>query len=267
MVGPFIFVDAFGPAELKVGADMGVRPHPHIGLATVTYLFEGAIDHRDSVGSFQTIRPGEVNLMTAGKGIVHSERSPESEMEAGPKLFGMQTWLALPDGKEEIDPAFENVGADALPLIEDNKVQARVIMGDLWGQSAPTTCHSPTIYADIMLGAGGTIPIDSDADERALVLVEGDAAIAGMPMELFTLYVLAPGEKPSLESISGGRAMLLGGAPIGSSRHIWWNFVSSSNERIRQAKEDWNAGRFPKVPGDEEEFIPIPEVPLTQGRS
>ncbi|WOE75878.1 pirin family protein [Alterisphingorhabdus coralli] len=267
MVGPFIFVDAFGPAELEVGADMGVRPHPHIGLATVTYLFAGAVDHRDSLGTFQTIYPGEVNLMTAGKGIVHSERSPESEIGKISPMFGMQTWLALPDGKEEIDPAFENVGADALPLIEDAGTSARVIMGDLWGQSAPTTCHSPTIYADIMLGAGGTIPIDSDADERALVLVEGDVAIAGMPMEMFTLYILAPGEKPKLESISGGRAMLLGGAPIGSSRHIWWNFVSSSNERIKQAQADWNAGRFPKVPGDEEEFIPIPDVPLTRGQS
>ncbi|MEO1044048.1 MAG: pirin family protein [Pseudomonadota bacterium] len=266
MVGPFIFVDQFGPAQLPVGNDLGVRPHPHIGLATVTYLFEGAIEHRDSLGSHQTIRPGEVNLMTAGKGIVHSERSPRTEMDKGARLFGMQTWLALPDGKEEIDPAFENIGSDALPLIEDAGASARVIMGDLWGQSAPTTCYSPTIYADILLGVGGAIPIDSEADERALLLVEGDAAIGGLPMEMFTLYILAPGEKPKLESISGGRAMLLGGAPIGSSRHIWWNFVSSSNERIKQAQQDWNAGRFPKVPGDEKEFIPIPDVPLTRGR-
>ncbi|WP_373487140.1 pirin family protein [Blastomonas sp.] len=267
MVGPFIFVDEFGPAQLDIGRDLGVRPHPHIGLATVTYLFDGAIDHRDSLGTFQTIRPGEVNLMTAGSGIVHSERSPPAEMARGAAMFGMQTWLALPDALEDAEPAFENVGADALPRIEDTGVSARIIMGTLWGQSAPTTCHSPTIYADVMLGAGGSAPIDSEADERAVMLVDGDGALDGIPLEPYRLYLIAPGSKPRIDSITGGRAMLLGGGAFGSERHIWWNFVGSTNERIRAAADRWNAGDFPMVPGDDEEFIPIPEVPLTRGRT
>ncbi len=259
MVGPFIFVDEFGPAQLDAGRDLGVRPHPHINLATVTYLFEGAIDHRDSLGTFQTIRPGEVNLMTAGRGIVHSERSPQEERDRGPKLFGMQTWLALPDGREEIDPAFENVGADVLPIVEDNGAQARIIMGSLWGKIAPTTCHSETIYADIMLVRGGMIPIDAHADERAVMLVSGEAELDGTPLEQFTLYVLQPGAAMTLSSTSGARAMLLGGEAFTSPRHVWWNFVSSSKERIMQAREDWRAGKFDTVPGDEDEHIPLPE--------
>jgi len=259
MVGPFIFVDEFGPATLPEGSGMDVRPHPHINLATVTYLFEGAIDHRDSLGTFQTIRPGEVNLMTAGKGIVHSERSP-LEIRGVPKpLFGMQTWLALPDGKEEIDPAFENVAATDLPIVEDGGAKARIIMGSLWGQSAPTTCHAETIYADILLSANGAIPIDAEADERAVMLVDGDGALDGVPLEKYLLYVIAPGAKVSLSSLSGGRAMLLGGEAFATQRHVWWNFVSSSKERIEQAKADWQEGRFPSVPGDPDEYIPLPD--------
>ena len=259
MVGPFIFVDEFGPAVLPEGSGMGVRPHPHINLATVTYLFEGAIDHRDSLGTFQTIRPGEVNLMTAGRGIVHSERSPAEDRDGKAALFGMQTWLALPDGQEEIDPAFENVGSDDLPVIEDEGAKARIIMGSLWGQTAPTTCHAETIYADILLYANGAIPVDAEADERAVMLVDGDGALDGVPLEKYALYVIAPGAKVSLSSVSGGRAMLLGGEAFATERHVWWNFVSSSKERIEQAKADWNAGKFPAVPGDEVEFIPLPE--------
>jgi len=259
MVGPFIFVDEFGPATLPEGPGMGVRPHPHINLATVTYLFEGAIDHRDSLGTFQTIRPGAVNLMTAGRGIVHSERSPQDTRDQRKPMFGMQTWLALPDGKEEIDPAFENVGPDDLPIVEDGGVKARIIMGNLWGQTAPTTCHAETIYADILLSAGGTIPIDAEADERAVMLVDGDGALDGVPLEKYQLYVIAPGAKVSLTSMSGGRAMLLGGEAFATERHVWWNFVSSRKERIEQAKADWFEGRFPAVPGDPEEYIPLPE--------
>lgn len=259
MVGPFIFVDEFGPATLPEGPGMGVRPHPHINLATVTYLFEGAIDHRDSLGTFETIRPGAVNLMTAGRGIVHSERSPLATRAETKPMFGMQTWLALPDGKEEMDPAFENVGADDLPLIEDGGAKARVIMGSLWGQAAPTTCHAETIYADILLSANGTIPIDGEADERAVMLVDGDGALDGVPLEKYLLYVIAPGAKVSLSSLSGGRAMLLGGEAFASKRHVWWNFVSSSKDRIEQAKADWFEGRFPLVPGDPDEYIPLPE--------
>jgi redox-sensitive bicupin YhaK (pirin superfamily) len=261
-VGPFIFVDQFGPAHLPDGQAMDVRPHPHINLATVTWLFEGAIDHRDSLGSYATIRPGQVNLMTAGSGIVHSERSPASERPGGPKLYGMQTWLALPDGQEEIAPAFE--AQTELPLIEDTCVRAQVIMGSLWGQTAPTTCHAETIYADIVLGASGRLPIDAEADERAVMLVGGEASLDGQALGLYELTVLAPGAAMTLSSDAGGRVMLLGGEAFKTRRHVWWNFVSSSRERIEQAKDDWNNFRFPKVPGDELEYIPIPAKPLTR---
>ena len=261
MVGPFIFVDQFGPAHLPPGQAMDVRPHPHINLATVTWLFEGAIDHRDSLGSFATIRPGQVNLMTAGRGIVHSERSPLTERPDGPRLYGMQTWLALPDGREEIAPAFE--AQVELPLIEDSCVSARLIMGSLWGRTAPTTCQAETIYAEIELAPGGAIPIDADADERAVMLVGGEAELDGTPLGLFELTVLQPGAAMRLASPRGGKVMLLGGESFATPRHVWWNFVSSSRERINQAKDDWKAGRFPKVPGDDKEWIPIPEVPNT----
>jgi redox-sensitive bicupin YhaK (pirin superfamily) len=262
MVGPFIFVDQFGPAQLDLGAGMDVRPHPHIDLATVTWLFEGAIDHRDSLGSCATIRPGQVNLMTAGRGIVHSERSPQEERDKGARLYGMQTWLALPDGREEIHPAFEAV--TDLPVVEDGAARAIVIMGELWGAKAATTCHSPTIYAEILLGPGGAIPIEPDADERAVMLVGGEAEIDGHPLGLYELTVLKPERDMTLSSERGGRVMLLGGEAFATKRHVWWNFVSSSRERIQQAKEDWREGRFPLVPGDSEEFIPLPEgVPKT----
>ena len=260
MVGPFVFVDQFGPAQLDLGGGMDVRPHPHINLATVTWLFEGAIDHRDSLGTISTIRPGTVNLMTAGSGIVHSERSPQSEREAGPRLYGMQTWLALPDGKEEIDPAFEAV--TDLPLLEDTCVKARVVMGSLWGRRAATTCHAETIYAEIVLAPGAAIPIEAGADERAVMLVGGEGSLDGQSLNLYELNVLAPGAAMTLRSDRGGRAMLLGGEAFSSHRYVYWNFVSSSRERIEQAKEDWRAGRFDQVPG-EHEFIPLPERPKT----
>jgi len=262
MVGPFIFVDEFGPAHLSAGKAMDVRPHPHIGLATVTWLFRGAIDHRDSLGNFATIRPGQVNLMTAGRGIVHSERSPESERFGGALLFGMQTWLALPDGQEEIAPDFES--RTDLPLIEDAGVSARVIMGSLWGERAPTTCHSETIYAEIFLEPSGALPIKPEAEERAVMLVGGEADLDGTPLTRYQLAVLKPGAELLLSSQNGARAMLLGGAAFASRRHVWWNFVSSSPERIEQAKTDWMSGKFPKVAGDEIEWIPIPERPLTK---
>ena len=263
MVGPFIFVDQFGPARLPPGKGMDVRPHPHINLATVTYLFEGAIEHRDSIDSHAVIEPGAVNLMTAGRGIVHSERSPSAERPNGPALYGMQTWLALPDGKEELDPAFEHVDEMALPLVEGQGVSARVLMGTLWGKTAGVTQHSETIYADIMLGAGASIPIDAMTDERAVLVTEGEASLDGDRLEPFTLYVLAPGQPMTLKSDTAARVMLLGGEAFATQRHVFWNFVSSSRDRINQAKEDWKAGRFPLVPGDDKEFIPLPEVPLT----
>jgi len=261
MVGPFVFVDQFGPARLEAGQGMDVRPHPHINLATVTWLFEGAIDHRDSLGTFSTIEPGTVNLMTAGTGIVHSERSPERQRHGGAAMYGMQTWLALPDGCEEIAPAFEAV--DTLPLIEDDCVKARVIMGELWGKRAATTTHAETIYAEIDLGPTGSIPIDAEADERAVMLVGGEASIDGHALDLYALVLLKPGEAMTLSSERGGKIMLLGGEAFASKRFVYWNFVSSRRERIEQAKEDWIARRFPIVPGDEEEFIPFPDKPKT----
>lgn len=262
MVGPFCFVDQFGPGTLDIGLGMDVRPHPHIGLSTVTYLFEGAIDHRDSLGSFATIEPGAVNLMTAGRGIVHSERSPQAERDKGAPMFGMQTWLALPDGLEDIDPAFEQVAADRLPIVESTGAKARVIMGTLWGATAATTCHAPTIYADIVLEAGGSVPIDAEADERAMMLVSGTAEISGEPMELYTLYVLRPGVIGHLLSKTGGRVMLMGGVDFPTGRRVWWNFVASRQDRIDQAVMDWTEGRFPMVENDPD-FIPLPDTPLT----
>jgi redox-sensitive bicupin YhaK (pirin superfamily) len=260
MIGPFIFVDQFGPADLT-GDGMNVRPHPHINLATVTWLFDGAIDHRDSLGSFATIRPGQVNLMTAGSGIVHSERSPQGELASNPGMFGMQTWLALPDGREEIDPAFEAL--TDLPVVEASGAKAWVIMGELWGAKATTTTYAHTIYAEILLEAGGMIPLDDEADERAIMLVSGDATVDGAALEQYRLAVLAPGAAMKLSSNHGARLMLLGGEAFKTKRHVFWNFVSSDRDRINQAKEDWREGRFPKVPGDAEEFIPLPDKPKT----
>ena len=263
MVGPFIFVDQIGPARMAPGEGMDVRPHPHINLSTVTYLFEGAIGHRDSLGTSQVIEPGAINLMTAGRGIVHSERTPHDERAAGSPIYGMQTWLALPDGREDIDPAFEHVAEGGLPLVESSGIVARVLMGSLWGHTASTTQHAATIYADIQLDAGASVPIDAGADERAVLLCEGEANVDGVPLEPFTLCVLAPGAAMTLAATRRSRLMLLGGEAFATPRHVWWNFVSSSRERINQAKSDWQAGSFPLVPGDEHEFIPIPAVPTT----
>jgi len=263
MVGPFLFFDQMGPAHLSVGQGIDVRPHPHINLATVTYLFAGAIDHRDSLGTFATIEPGAVNLMTAGSGIVHSERSPSAERAIGPELSGIQTWIALPDGEEEMAPAFEHVGKDELPVVEDTCVKARVVMGELWGRRAPTTTYAGTIYADIALAGGGSIPIDAEADERAIYVAEGEASLDGLRLDPMTLYILRPGIAATLRSDSGARVMLCGGEAFKTPRHVWWNFVSSSRERINEAKRAWQAGEFAHVPGDDKEWIPIPEVPMT----
>ncbi|MGE3397586.1 MAG: pirin family protein [Sphingomonas sp.] len=262
-IGPFIFFDQMGPATLAPGTGIDVRPHPHINLATVTYLFAGAIDHRDSLGTFATIEPGAVNLMTAGKGITHSERSPANVRAEGPELSGIQTWLALPSAREEIDPAFEHVAAADLPIIDGGGARARIVMGRLWGAASPVTCHSPTIYADIHLEPGGSMPIDPEAEERGLYVAEGEASLDGAALEGSTLYVLRPGIAATLRSETGGHVMLCGGAPLDGPRHVFWNFVSSRRERINQAKEDWKAGRFALPPDDHDEYIPLPQVPKT----
>ena len=263
MVGPFIFFDQMGPARLTPGDGIDVRPHPHINLATVTYLFEGAIDHRDSLGTVQRIEPGAVNLMTAGKGISHSERSPGDERGRGVVLDGIQTWLALPRAREEVDPAFQHVAAGDLPLVEGEGARLRLIMGEAFGARSPVTQHSPTIYAAIDLAAGAAFPIEHEADERALYLLDGDVTVDGTPLEPQHLVLLAPAHRPLLRSESGARLMLCGGAPLDGERHVWWNFVSSSRDRINEAKRAWKAGEFTLPPDDKAEFIPLPDMPKT----
>ena len=263
MVGPFIFFDQLGPARLTAGQGIDVRPHPHINLATVTFLFAGAIDHRDSLGTVQRIEPGAVNLMTAGRGITHSERSPGDERAAGAALDGIQTWIALPLAKEELAPAFEHVPAEALPLVDGDGVRLKLIMGEGFGVSSPVTQHSPTIYAAIDLAPGAALLIDHPADERAVYLLEGDATVDGSPVLPQHMTLIAPGILPVLSSQGGARLMLCGGAPMDGERHVWWNFVSSRRDRINEAKRAWRAGEFALPPDDHDEFIPLPEVPLT----
>ena len=263
MVGPFIFFDQMGPAKLGVGEGIDVRPHPHINLATVTFLFAGAILHRDSLGTTQRIEPGAVNLMTAGSGITHSERSPPDERASGPHLSGLQTWLAMPKAKEEMPAAFEHTPAADLPLIDVDGVEVRLVMGEAWGKSSPVTCHSPTLYASILVPAGASIEIEHEADERALYLLDGDITVDGAAIEQMNLVVLAPGHRPLLKSNSGAQLMLCGGAPMDGERHVWWNFVSSSRDRINEAKRAWNAGEFALPPDDSQESIPLPEIPMT----
>lgn len=262
MVGPFIFVDQFGPANFDVGQGMDVRPHPHINLATVTYLFEGAIDHRDSLGTFATIRPGACNLMTAGRGIVHSERTPPDQRAHGSRISGMQTWLALPEAVEEMEPDFQHIGKDDLPLVEDGQFSARVIIGNLWGKTSPVKQYAETIYADILMNAGASLPIEADADERAVIVAIGEASLDGEALAQHSLYILKPGERMILRAATDARVMLLGGEAFKTPRHLWWNFVSSERERINQAKRDWKAGRFPKVLGEDDEGVALPEIRL-----
>ena len=263
MVGPFIFFDQMGPARLGVDEGIDVRPHPHINLATVTYLFEGAIDHRDSLGTVQRIEPGAVNLMTAGRGISHSERSPADERALGPRLDGIQTWLALPERFEEVAPAFEHVAAAALPVVEGAGVKLHLIMGEAYGARSPVTQHHPSLYAALELTPGATLEIEHESDERALYLLEGDATVDGQPLDRMHLVLLRPGTRPVLRSATGARLMLCGGAPMDGPRHVWWNFVSSRRDRIQEAKRAWKAGEFDLPPSDDAEWIPIPEVPLT----
>jgi redox-sensitive bicupin YhaK (pirin superfamily) len=263
MIGPFIFFDQMGPAKLGAGQGIDVRPHPHINLSTVTYLFAGAIMHRDSIGSRQRIEPGAVNLMTDGRGISHSERSPPDERADGAHLNGIQTWLAMPKAKEEVAPAFQHTAAADLPLLDLGGVEVRLIMGEAWGETSPVTCHSPTIYAAIVMPPGSKLQVENESDERALYLIDGDVAVDAIQLERQNLVVLAPGHKPVLKSREGARLMLCGGAPMDGERHVWWNFVSSNRDRINEAKRAWRAGEFDLPPDDHEEFIPLPEIPMT----
>lgn len=259
LVGPFIFFDRMGPAILRAGHALDVRPHPHIGLSTVTYLFDGKIRHRDSLGTEMVIQPGDVNLMTAGRGIVHSERTPEELRGAPMSISGLQTWLALPDDKEEVAPVFENTAASRLPEIGTEGVGGRVVIGDFAGLRSPVKTASDTLYADLRLAPGAKVKIPADAEERAIYTLEGDVSISGDVFPAERLLVFRPGDEIVVSSERGAHFMLFGGASLGSKRYIWWNFVSSSKERIEQAKEEWKTGRFDIVPGDEKEFIPLPE--------
>jgi redox-sensitive bicupin YhaK (pirin superfamily) len=260
MVGPFVFFDQMGPAVFRGGEGLDVRPHPHIGLATVTYLFEGEILHRDSLGTVQAIRPGAVNWMTAGRGIVHSERTPPDVRAAGGPLSGIQTWVALPAREEEVAPSFAHTPAEDLPVVEGEGVRARVIAGALFGARSPVAVRSETIYADVALADGARVPIAAEQEERAVYVVDGAVEETGARHGAGRLLVLRPRAPVILRAAGAARLLVLGGAAMDGPRHVWWNFVSSSAERIEQAAADWTAGRLGAVPG-ETDVIPLPSQP------
>ena len=257
-VGPFIFFDRMGPAEFGPGEGIDVRPHPHIGLATVTYLFDGEIMHRDDLGYEQPIRPGDVNWMTAGRGIVHSERTRAEVRDSHSTMFGIQSWVALPKDQEEADPAFFHHPANTLPAISRDGVEMRLIAGTAYGETSPVATASPMFYVDVHMDTGTSLEVTDEHEERAVYVVEGAIAIDGETHGEHEMLILAPNADVTVTAQEVSRIMLLGGAPIDGERHIWWNFVSSSKERIDQAKADWKEGRFGKIEGDDE-FIPLPE--------
>ena len=259
MVGPFVFFDHFGPAEFRAGSGLDVRPHPHIGLATMTYLFDGEIMHRDSLGTASAIRPGEVNWMTAGRGIVHSERTGPELRTSGSPIHGLQMWLGLPAALEEIEPGFAHHKTAEFPVIQDQGKTVRVVVGSLYGATSPVPTVHETMFGDVHLQAGSRLPLDAEHEERAVYLIAGEIDIAGDQFAPGQLLVFKPGDQVTLTAVSDSHLVICGGAPMDGPRHIWWNFVSSRKERIEQAKAEWTAGHFGKVPGDEIEFIPLPE--------
>jgi redox-sensitive bicupin YhaK (pirin superfamily) len=259
MVGPFVFFDHFGPAVFRSGHGLDVRPHPHIGLATVTYLFDGEIMHRDSLGTAAPILPGEVNWMTAGRGIVHSERTGPERRVTGDNLHGLQCWVALPAAQEEMAPAFAHHGVDDFPMVRDNGQSVRVVIGSSYGVRSPVATTSDTLFADVTLKAGSSLPLDADYEERAIYLLSGEVDISGDRFGPDRLLVFRPGDRITIRALSDAHLTVFGGATMDGPRHIWWNFVSSRQDRIEQAKADWKAGHFGKVPGDEIEFIPRPD--------
>lgn len=257
MVGPFIFFDQMGPSEFLLGHGLDVRPHPHIGLATVTYLFDGGILHRDSLGVVKEITPGALNLMSAGRGVVHSERTSVERRAGASRLFGIQAWAALPASHEENPASFVHHAESELPRLNAEGKRIRLIMGEAYGLSSPASFPHPAFYAEAILAPGATLPLDADYEERAIYTVSGEIDIAGDTFGPGQLLIFKPGDRISILALSNARLMLLGGEPMDGPRHIWWNFVSSRKERIDQAKADWAAGRFDTVPG-ESEFIPLP---------
>ncbi|MDF3856541.1 pirin family protein [Paracoccus sp. P2] len=265
MVGPFIFFDQMGPAEFLTGGGIDVRPHPHIGLATVTYLYQGAFHHRDSTGADQMVYPGEVNWMIAGSGVTHSERTSEEMRQRPGSLFGIQTWVALPEAEEDRAAAFEHHGQEALPFLDEGGKQVRLILGSAWGERAPVKTFTETFYADAVLAAGASLPLPDDHEDRGVYVVEGSILVAGESFEAGRMMVFRPGDRISLKAgEAGARLMVLGGETMNGPRYISWNFVASSQERIDAAKEawaqgDWEHGRFQLPPGDQDEFIPLPD--------
>lgn len=264
MVGPFIFFDEIGPAEFKPGTGIDVRPHPHIGLATVTYLFEGEIRHRDNVGCDQIIRPGDVNWMTSGRGIVHSERTDDGPRQTGQKMHGIQSWIALPESDAETDPSFHHHPKATLPLIERKGLRMRLIAGEAFGETSPVKTFSPIFYVGVEAETGAVVPLP-DHEERAIYVLTGTVKIDGETHGSGRMVVFEDGASPDIETTEPSTLMLLGGAPLGK-RLIWWNLVSSSNERIEQAKADWKSSTQAgfkdsvfSLPPDEDEFIPLPE--------
>jgi redox-sensitive bicupin YhaK (pirin superfamily) len=264
MVGPFIFFDQMGPGEFLAGQGLDVRPHPHIGLATVTYLFEGEILHRDTLGSRQPIVPGDVNWMTAGRGIAHSERTDPALRGRANRLFGIQSWVALPRDREEAPAEFAHHPAAGQPVAEEAGAKLRLVAGEAWGLRAPVAVSSPLFYADASLAPGAALPLPDGHEERAAYVVQGAVEVAGTRFDAGRMLVFRAGDAITLRAGSeGARLLLLGGAAMDGPRYLFWNFVSSSRERIEQAKADWKAGRFGTVPGDEAEFIPLPEGRVT----
>jgi redox-sensitive bicupin YhaK (pirin superfamily) len=259
MVGPFIFFDHMGPAVFKPGVGVDVRPHPHIGLATVTYLFDGEIVHRDSLGTAMPIRPGAVNWMTAGRGIAHSERTAAERRGGGEPLHGLQLWVALPMKDEETTPAFAHTPASEIPELREDGVTLRVIAGALQGLRSPVVTSWDTLFADAWLQAGGALPLGTEHEERAVYVVSGEIEIGSERHGPERLLVLRPGDRIAIRATTDAHFVIVGGAAMDGPRHIWWNFVSSRKDRIEAAKADWKAGRFDLVPGDAAEFIPLPE--------
>lgn len=265
MVGPFIFFDQMGPAEFIDGGGIDVRPHPHIGIGTVTYLYEGEFQHRDSVGSNQMIYPGEVNWMIAGKGVTHSERTSDATRTGRNALFGIQTWVALPEDAEETDAAFEHHDKEALPLMTGEGKEIRLILGTAWGERAPVSTFSEMFYADAVLAPGAKLPMPDNHEDRGAYVVGGEVTIAGETFEAGRMMVFRPGDAITVTAgPNGARLMLLGGETLNGPRYIWWNFVASSQEKIEAAKQswaegDWDHGRFKLPPGDSDEFIPLPD--------
>ncbi|MDS9466667.1 pirin family protein [Paracoccus sp. MBLB3053] len=264
MVGPFIFFDQAGPAEFLTGQGVDVRPHPHIGLGTVTYLYQGDFHHRDSIGSDQVILPGEVNWMIAGKGVTHSERTSEDGRKGPHSLFGIQTWIALPESHEDMDPAFEHHEKSALPELADGGVQARLILGRAYGETAPVKMYSETFYLDVVLAPGARFPLPDDHEDRGIYVTEGSILISGQEFPAGRMMVFRPGDRITVAGgESGARIMTLGGETLNGPRYIWWNFVASSRDRIEHAKEEWRAanwgqGQFRLPWGDDREYIPLP---------